>query len=158
MDSAREELDFAERALGGELTLSATEEMAKKAQEIAEQLAADADALDESVTPVERQQMAARLEAAKRLLESMLGPQWSTVDKGKSGTSSGAAHVFTKDRHAAAADAARETARQFWSIVTNAKKRSGRLIEDEPADAEFYELQNEFFENAAKFSPQRTEK
>jgi hypothetical protein len=42
-------------------------------------------------------------------------------------------------------------ARQFWSIAINAKKRDRQLIEDEPSDAEFYQLESEFFEKAADF-------
>ncbi|GAH58024.1 unnamed protein product, partial [marine sediment metagenome] len=68
---------------------------AKKAREMAEQLAEDADALDESVTPIEREQMLARLEAAKRLLESMAQPQWGTISK--SSNRSGGGHVFTQN-------------------------------------------------------------
>ena len=49
------------------------------------------------------------------------------------------------------AKVARQLAREFWSIAINAKKRGGRLIDDEPSDAKFYELESEFFEDAAKF-------
>jgi len=158
MESARSELDLADRALEGELTLSEQERIAKKAQEMAEQLSEDADALDESLTPIERQQMLARLQAAKRLLESMSEPQWSNVDKNQRSTSASAAHVFTRDAHSAAADAARKMARQFWSIAINAKKRRAPLMENEPSDVEFYELEKEFFEAAAKFNPETVQK
>jgi hypothetical protein len=158
MESARSELDLAERALEGEFTLSEQERIAKKAQEMAKQLSEDADALDESLTPVERQQMLARLEAAKRLLESMAKPQWSNVDKSQRSTSASAAHVFTRDTHSAAADAARKMARQFWSIAINARKRRAGLMESEPSDVEFYELEKEFFEAAAKFNSKAIEK
>jgi hypothetical protein len=46
-------------------------------------------------------------------------------------------------------------AREFWSIAIKAKKREGELIEDEPSDAEFYEMESRFFENAAKFKGPR---
>jgi len=156
LDSAKRKLELAEKALEGELTLSDEERIAKTAQEIAEQLAEDADALDESVTPVEREQMLARLEAAKRLLESMSEPQWTTVSKGS--TRSGAARVFTKNPYLASAEAARALARRFWSIAVNAKKHQGRLIEDEPSDVKFYGLEKEFFENAAKFNQKPVQK
>jgi hypothetical protein len=150
MESARQKLDQAENAIGQGLSMSEEQRLAEKAQEIAEQLAEAADALDESLTPIQREEMLARLEAAKRLLDSMSGAQWSTVNKGSKGAA--AAHVFTKDPRAAPAEAARAMARQFWSIAIEAKKRKSQLIEDEPSDVKFYELENKFFENAAKFN------
>ena len=157
MESAKRELDLAKEALDDELTLSDEQRIAQKAQEMAEQLAEDADALDESVTPIEREEMLARLEAAKRLLERMPEPQWATIDKGK-GSSSGAAHVFTRNPNLAPAEAARQMARQFWSIAINAKKYRQQLIEDEPSDVKFYGQENEFFENAAKFEQKPVKK
>jgi len=157
MESAKRELDLAKEALDDELTLSDEQRIAQKAQEMAEQLAEDADALDESVTPIEREEMLARLEAAKRLLERMPEPQWVTIDKGK-GTPSAAAHVFTRNPNLAPAEAARQMARQFWSIAINAKKYRQQLIEDEPSDVKFYGQENKFFENAAKFEQKPVKK
>ena len=150
MDSAKRELDMAKEALDGELMLSNEEKLAQKAREMAEQLAEDADALDESVSPQEREDMLARLEAAKRLLETMPEPQWTTVDRGGR---TGAGLVLTKNPNLAPAESARQMARQFWSIAINAKKRSSQWIDDEPSDVEFYGQENEFFENAARFTP-----
>ena len=144
MDSAKSEMDMANKALGRELTLSDDEKLAQKAQDMAEQLAEDADALAESVTDVERQEMLARLEAAKRLLEIMPEPQWSTVSKSRT-TQSGASSVLTKNPNIASAEMARQMARRFWSIAINAKKRRQQLIESEASDVEFYGQENEFF-------------
>jgi hypothetical protein len=47
---------------------------------------------------------------------------------------------------------ARAMARHFWSIAINAKHHKAELIEDEPSNVKFYELETEFFENAAKFN------
>jgi len=157
MDSAKRELDLANKALGRELTLSDEEKLAQKAQDMAEQLTEDADALAESVTRAEREQMLARLEAAKRLLEMMPEPQWATVDK-DGGTPSGASHVLTKNPNLAPAEMARQMARQFWSIAINAKKRRQQLIESEASDVEFYGQENEFFENAARYDQGPVEK
>jgi len=157
MDSAKSELDMANKSLGRELTLSDDEKLAQKAQDMAEQLAEDADALAESVTDVERQEMLARLEAAKRLLEIMPEPQWSTVDKGGS-PPSGASHVLTKNPNIASAQMARQMARRFWSIAINAKKQRQQLLENEPSDIEFYGQENEFFENAARYNQEPVEK
>ena len=150
MESARREMDLAATALDGELTLSEEEKLAREARKMAEQLAEDADALDESVTPEQEQDMLARLEAAKRLLETMPEPQWATIDQSKN-TRSAAALVLTRGSGLAPAEAARQLARQFWSISIEARKRRQQLSEDEPSDVEFYGQENEFFENAAKF-------
>jgi hypothetical protein len=129
MESARRQMDLAAEALDSELTLSDAEKLAQKAQKMAEQLAEDADALDESVTPTERQDMLARLEAAKRLLEMMPEPKWATIDKGK-GTQSGPVLVLTRGPNMPSAEAARQLARQFWSVAIDAKKRQRRLVEE----------------------------
>jgi len=155
MDSAQRELDMAKEALDGELMLSNEEKLAQKAQDMAEQLSKDADALDESVTPQERADMLDRLEAAKRLLEMMPEPQWTTVDKGGR---TGAGLVLTRNPNLTPAESARQMARQFWSIAINAKKRRRQWIEDEPSDVEFFEQENEFFENAAKFDQEPMQK
>ena len=150
MDSAKRELGLAKEALDGELALSNEQKLAQKAQEMAEQLTEDADALAESVTDADREQMQARLEAAKRLLEMMPEPQWATVDKAGSARS-GAGLVLTKNPNQASAETARQMARQFWSIAIEAKKRGSQWIDDEPSDVEFYGQENEFFENAARY-------
>ena len=157
MDSAKRELDLAREALDGELTLSDEQKLAQKAREMAEQLAEDADALADSVTDADRQEMLARLEAAKRLLEMMPEPQWTTVDKA-GGTRSGAGLVLTKNPNLASAEAARQMARQFWSIAIDAKKRRQQWIDDEPSDVEFYGQENEFFENAARYDQEPVKK
>jgi len=158
MELAERQLGLAQETLDDELALSEEQRIAQKAQEMAEQLSDDADALDESVTPIEREEMLARLEAAKRLLERMPEPQWVTIrNKGK-GTSSSAAQVFTRNPKLAPAEAARQMARQFWSIAVNAKKYRQQLIEDEPSDVKFYGQENEFFENAAKFELEAVKK
>jgi hypothetical protein len=157
MDSAKSELDMANKSLGRELTLSDDEKLAQEAQDMAKQLSKDADALAESVTDVERQDMLNRLEAAKRLLELMPEPQWSTVNKGASAPS-GTSRVLTRNPNITSAEMAKQMARRFWSIAINAKKRRQQLLENEPSDVEFYGQENEFFENAARYNQGPTEK
>ena len=157
MDSARREMDLAAEALDGELDLTEEEKLAREAQKIAEQLAEDADALDESVTPEQQQDMLARLEAAKRLLETMPEPQWATTDQSKSAQSSPAL-VLTRGSGLAPAEAARQLVRQFWSISIEARKRRQQLSEDEPSDVKFFRQENEFFENAAKYDAESVQK
>jgi len=153
MDSAERDLASAENALEPGTTMSDEQQLAKKAQEMAEQLSEDAEALDESLTAVEREEMLARLKAAERMLENMTGASWATIRKGRGQTGGG--NVLTKDA-SRAADTAREISRQFWSIALNAQKHMEQPIEEKPSDAGFYELENEFFENAAKYN-QRSE-
>ncbi|MGD8501478.1 MAG: hypothetical protein PVJ86_12570, partial [Phycisphaerales bacterium] len=72
--------------------------------------------------------------------------------------SSGAAHVLTRNPNLAPAEAARQMARQFWSIAIDAKRRRQQLIDDIPSDVQFYRQENEFFENAAKFDQKPVQK
>jgi len=153
MDSAQRDLASAENALEAGTMSGDKQQTAKKAQEMAEQLSQDAEALDESLTAVEREEMLARLKAAEKLLESMSGARWTTMRKGRGQTGSG--KVLTKDG-SSAADSAREISRRFWSIALDAQKHVEKPIEDKPSDVRFYELENEFFENAAKYN-QRSE-
>jgi cell division septum initiation protein DivIVA len=157
MEAAKDQMDLAQKAIESELTWTDDQRMANEAQEMAEQLAADADAFDESVTEAEREDMLARLEAAKRLLETMPEPQWAQVGKGRRNPSSPTA-VLTKNPNIAPAEAARQMARQFWSIALNAKKRQHQLLDDESSDLTFYGQENEFFENAAKFDSKPVQK
>ncbi len=153
-DSAARRLDEAgqvlQRAIAGD-----EERAADKAQEMADQLAKDAEAYDESLSEADKQSMRDRLAAAERLLESMAGPHWATMS---SGGGPGAGHVYTKDPHASPAEAARMLARQFWSVALEVHQRQARPVADEPSDVEFFEAENEFFESAARFRPERVEK
>ncbi len=149
MDSAQRDLASAENALEAGTMSSDKQQLAKKAQEMAEQLSQDAQALDESLTTVEREEMLARLKAAEKLLESMTKASWVTIRKG--GGQTGGGSVLTKDE-TSAADNAREISRRFWSIALNAQQHVEKPIEDEPSDVRFNELENEFFENAAKYN------
>jgi hypothetical protein len=126
---------------------------ADQARDMAEQLARDAESYDESLSDAEKQQMRERLEAAEKLLESMAGPQWATI----SGGGPGAGHVYTKDTHAAPAEAARLLARQFWSVALEARQRQSRPLDEEPSDVEFFETENKYFEKAAQYRPPRNE-
>jgi len=89
-----------------------------------------------------------RLKVAEHLLESMAGAQWTTIS---SGGGPGAGHVYTNDPHASAADTARLLARQFWSVALKGQERRSQPVEQESSDVEFFEAENDFFENAAKF-------
>jgi chromosome segregation ATPase len=131
------------------------QDSADKAQEMAEQLAEDVRALDESLSEAEKQKMQDRLAAAQRLLESMAGTQWATISRGGG---PGGGHVYTNDPHASAADTARLLARQLWSVALEAKKRRSRPVEEGLSDVEFFEAENEFFETAARFKQGRVEK
>ena len=157
LTSVRDELDLTSKALEAELMPGDEQSAAEKARKMAKKLAEDAASLDESVTPIERELMLARLEAAKRLLELMPTPQWTTVNR--SGKKDGVAKglVLTQSP-AAMTKAARAMAREFWSIAINAKKQMGPLIEREPSDVKFYKFENDFFETTAKFNQKPAQK
>jgi hypothetical protein len=138
-----------ERGLRGEQGTSD----ADKARELAEQLAQDAEAFDESVSPLEKADMLARLEAAKRLLESMAGTHWATV----AGGGPGSAHVYTRSPTTTRAEEARLLAREFWSIALQARDHPIQPTENEASDIKLFEVENEFFESAARFRPPRKE-
>jgi hypothetical protein len=154
-ESAARRLADAGQAIQRRLSGDDEQAKARKAQELADQLARDADAYDESLSEAEKKQMLDRLEAAKKLLESMAGPQWGTIGKG--GTP-GTGHIYTSDAHTAPAETARMLARQFWSVALEARQRQSRLLEDEPSDVEYFEAENEFFESAAKFGGQSSDR
>ncbi len=128
---------------------------ADAAQEMAEQLAQDAEAYDESLGEAEKQKMLDRLAAAERLLESMAGTHWTTISAG-GGPEAG--HVYTNDPHRTAAENARLLARQFWSVALEARKRRSRPVEEESSDVAFFGAENEFFEDAARFGSRGVEK
>ncbi|MBN2128194.1 MAG: hypothetical protein JW741_01815 [Sedimentisphaerales bacterium] len=154
-DAIARQLAEVERALQRGLSADSGQADADQAQDIAEQLAKDAEAFDESVDPADKQDMLARLEAAKRLLESMAGVQWATVG---GGGSAGAAHVYTRNQRLGPAEQARLLAREFWSLSLQRRERRIQPTQDESSDIEFFEAENEFFENAARFRPQGNEK
>lgn len=157
METAKDQMDLAQKAIKNELTWNDDQRMADEAREMAEQLGADADAFDESVTEAEREDMLARLEAAKRLLETMSEPQWAQVGRGRRNQSS-STPVLTRNPNIDPAEAARQMARQFWSIALNAKKRRQQVVEDESSDVTFYGQENDFFENTAKFEADPAQK
>jgi serine phosphatase RsbU (regulator of sigma subunit) len=154
-DSVSRELLEAGKAIRQGLPAGKPQTADAKAQDMAEQLAEDAEAMEEALSPAERQRMLERLEAAKRLLETIAGPQWATVSGG--GTPGGG-HVYTKDAYMAPAETARMLARQFWSIALEAREEEAQPVADEPSDVEFFQAESEFFEAAAKYTPPGTEK
>ena len=154
-DSAADQLAEASRAIERGLSSGQQQAGADQAQALAEQLAADAEALDASVGAEERQQMLQRLKAAERLLEKMAGAQWTTID---GDGAPGASHVYTRSPRMGPAETARMLSQQFWSMAIGARERPLRPVDDEPSDVEFFELENMFFESAATFRPQRSPK
>lgn len=154
-EAAGRKLAEAGRAIKQGLSAGRPQTAADKAQEMAEQLAEDAEALDESLSPEDRHRMLERLEAAKRLLESGIDPQWATVS---SGGTPGGGLVYTQSGPMTPAEIARMLARQFWSIAIEARQKELRPFTEEPSDVEFFQAEKEFFERAAQFRPQGAEK
>jgi hypothetical protein len=154
-EAAGRKLTEAGRAIKQGLSAGKPQTAADKVQETAEQLAEDADALDKSLSPEDRRQMLERLEAAKRLLESGIDPQWATVSGG--GTPGGSL-VYTQGGATTPAETARMLAQRFWSIAIEARQKELRPFAEEPSDVEFFQAEKEFFERAARFRPQGAEK
>ena len=149
MDSAADKLDSAGKALQKGLKDNSQNQLTKQIKDNAEQLAENAAKMDENLTELEREQMKARLEAAKRLLESMANAQRANVNR--SGNNSNiSSHVITQGGQSLA-DNAREISREFWSMLIEMEKRQEKVIEDESSDSRFFEVENDFFENAAKY-------
>ena len=140
---------MAEDVIGRSITGNENEQLAQQAQDAAEKAAQIASSLDESLTEKEREQMLAQLESAKRSLEHLTKPHLSNVSGG--GSQQGSGHVLTSDT-TKPSDIAREISRQFWSIALESKKQQEQPIEDEPSDVRYYENENEFYENAAKYN------
>lgn len=153
-DSAARRLAEAGRAIRQGLAHGRNDSSAK-AQEMAEQLAKDAAAYDESLSETEKRELQDRLKAAERLLESMAGTQWTSIS---GGGGAGAGHVYTNDPHASPGETARLLARRFWSMALAGKERRSRPVEQEASDVEFFEAETRFFENAAKYGSQDIDK
>ncbi|MBN1974115.1 MAG: hypothetical protein JW787_10785 [Sedimentisphaerales bacterium] len=156
MDLASQKLESADNAIEKGLQGSQESQLAQKLMENAERLTKDAESLDEGLTELEREQMLALLEAAIRLLESNASAHWSTAGQGGDNRNPGS-HVLTKGG-AGKADTPREISRQFWSLAFELEKRKEQPIEDEPSDLRFFEIENNFFENAAKYNTGVSEK
>ena len=154
-ESARRQLVEAGQVIRQGLSGDKPKTAAEQARDLAEQLAADADALDESLSPADRQRMLERLDAAKRLLQSHPDPQWANISGG--GTSSGAL-VYTQGGATTPAETARMLARQFWSIAIEARQKELPPFAEQPSDVEFFKAEKEFFEKAARFSQPPTKK
>jgi len=169
---ANDELNLAKDALEQQYSLTEEQMVAKKAAELAGELTEMADDFDKFANDVDREEMLKRLEQAKRALATMseqlnegqfqdLGKTGHLGQGGPGGARSGqytgsGPYVNPGSPGVVSeglARTARILARRFWSIAIKARKQQGQLIEEEPSDASFYELESEFFENAARFEP-----
>jgi hypothetical protein len=154
-ESATRELAQAGQAIGKALASGKQATDAEKAEAIARQLAKDAEAFDGSLSPQEKQEMLDRLKAAERLLERMDKPGTQTVWGSGGGSAS---QGYTRNASTSPGETAQMLSRQFWSVSIQTRNRQMRGTENEPSDAHFFESENKFFENAAKFKPQQSQK
>ncbi len=128
---------------------------AERAEAMARQLAQDGETLEGSLTAQEKQEMMDRLKAAEQMLERMARPETQTIrGPGGGGTTQG----YTRNAFNNPGEAARMLSRQFWSVAIQARNRQMRGGQNEPSDARFFESENKFFEDAAKFKPQQSSK
>jgi hypothetical protein len=149
-DSAISQLNEAGQVIKQSLSASNQQNAADQAQAMADELMQKADSFDESVSPEDQQQLLAQLEQAKKILEKNLPPQLATVSGG--GGPAGSL-VYTQSGNLSIQESLRILAEQFYSYSIHSRQRQVKPIEDEPSDVEYYELENEFFENTANYTP-----
>jgi hypothetical protein len=167
LDEISKEMADATEALQSQTTQSENEKVSRDARQVAEELAKLAKEYDESVSQEERQHMLNSLEQAKKWLESAQPAQTTNTNQpgqnldkvqpivgGRPGNSVNTVY----DESLPPAERARLLALKFWSISIQAKKQQGKIIEEDPSDAEFYLLEKQYFENAAKFNVTKEQK
>ena len=176
MEQAYRELDNAQELLEKEMDLSPEQLLVLKAEKTAEQLIELAEAIEGSDSEVDQEEVLSRLKDAERALESMsqqaqmsqagnagqtghLGHGAGEGGQGNTQYSPAGASVSPGSSSGGGqgknpAHAARALARQFWSIAIQVKKREGQMLPDEASDVKFYELESDFFEDAAKYKGQ----
>lgn len=151
MESAAEKLESAGKSLESGLNSSEEGKLANELKKNAELLAEDSDALDKELSPLERERLEALRKAALKLLENNVKPSISRGGSGSQNLSPGTL-VYTEAGNSANKDTPREIARQFWLLAIQLEKRKEQPVEDEPSDSRFVEIENSFFENAAKYN------
>jgi hypothetical protein len=151
MESAAEKLESAGKSLESGLNNSEEGKLANDLKKNAELLAEDQDAMDKELSPLERERLEALRKAALKLLEDNVKPSISRGGSGSQNLSPGTL-VYTEAGNSANKDTPREIARQFWLLAIQLEKRKEQSVEDEPSDSRFVEIENSFFENAAKYN------
>jgi hypothetical protein len=157
LQKASEELALAAEVLENQFTQTENERVARVSQKTAEELERLADALDETVNPEDAKRMLEALEEAKRLLQTITDSRIVKVEDsqappdqtgGKGGFAKTNSHLIGPLPPRVRA---RLLALKFWSISIQARKRQSQLMEEEPSDAEFHDLERNFFERTATF-------
>ncbi len=160
---AGEKLAEAVEALERQYARSQLDQVAKSAQQAAGDMEKIANAIDESVSKEDREKMLAALEDAKRLLETItdsriveVGDTMAPPDQsgGKGGFSKTNSHIIG---NLPPRDRARLLALKFWSISIQARNRKTQMMEEEPSDSEFREMEKSFFERAAQYNKKGNE-
>jgi hypothetical protein len=161
LENAIKEMAEAAEALKSQYALTKEEQTAQAARQIAEDLDKLAREYDESVSPEERREMLNSLELARKLLEMAKASEVIDVDQparpgGQSNPGQGTVSNVKRnpyyDNSLPPPEKAKLLALKFWSISIEAKKRQTQVIEEDPSDAEFYLLENRYFETAARFN------
>ncbi len=151
MDSAANKLDSANTSLQKGLGSSMEEQLANELKKNAELLAEDPDALDKELTELERERLEALRLQALKLLENNVKPSISRGGGNPRDIGPGTL-VYTEAGNSVNKDTAREIAREFWFLAIQLEQRKEQPVEDEPSDSRFAEIENNFFENAAKYN------
>jgi hypothetical protein len=160
---AAEKLTEAAEALEQQYTRSKLDQVAKSAQQAAGDMEKIANAIDESVSKDEREKMMADLEEAKRLLETITDSRIVKVEDsmaqpnqvgGKGGFAKTNTHLTG---NLPPRVQARLLALKFWSISIQARNRKTQIMEEEPSDSEYREMEKSFFERAAQYNKKGNE-
>jgi chromosome segregation ATPase len=151
---ATRHLEDAGDILAEQAAQSEEEQLADKYEKLAAELARLAEELETTVDPHVRDQLLVKFEQIKKLVAEEMAtrlpyenvfdrrPDPSANDPGGGGDQSD-----TKPW-----EVAHYMAREFWSKAIRARKERSALGERQPSDAEYYRLEKEFFEDAAKYT------
>jgi len=171
LGEAAAELGRTHDLLKKSLEESEDKKLAEKAEEMAKELAELADAYEEGVTPEEAARMQAALKAANEMLKLLMktGLVPEMMNDGQTANAAGlpwgdpmgsgpGVGLGPSSSGADLSQRARLVARDFWSASVKVKQRAGELPEREGSDAEFYELENRFYEVAARTESARAKR
>lgn len=156
LDEASEALALARDALYEELSDLQPAELASGYREVADRLFELAEAVEGQITAEEMAGMLAELQDAERLLGQIAQMQSGSGSSPTRGSGLSAPFHGTPNQQAyynmEPAPRARLLANRFLTLAIQAAKEQSELIEPEPSDADLYEVEKAFFENAAKYT------
>ncbi len=131
---------------------SEDEKLAEKYERLAKELSQLAQELENTVDPAARQELLARFEEITKFIEEMPGRNpYEDIFSGRADPTApdyggGGNLSDTKPW-----EVAHHIAHEFWSKAIQARKQRSALSERPASDAEYYRVEKQFYEEAAKF-------